>query len=71
MLLFFLVEENKSVFPFDVRFKLVKQATKHLKNVHVLPSTPYIISRATFPTYFLKETSKNISDFHGLRRNPF
>ncbi len=53
----FLVEENKSVFPFDVRFKLVKQATKHLKNVHVLPSTPYIISRATFPTYFLKETS--------------
>lgn len=53
----FLVEENKSVFPFNVRFNLVKQATKHLKNVHVLPSTNYIISLATFPTYFLKETS--------------
>lgn len=53
----FLVEENKSVFPFNVRYQLVKKATKHLKNVHVLPSTPYIISLATFPTYFLKEAS--------------
>lgn len=56
----FLVEENKSVFPFHVRYNLVKQATKHIKNVHVLPSTPYIISLATFPTYFLKE-SKELS----------
>ncbi len=53
--LLFLVEENKSVFSFDVRMDLVKNATKHLKNVVVLPSTPYVISSATFPTYFLKE----------------
>jgi [citrate (pro-3S)-lyase] ligase len=51
----FLVEENLSVFPFQVRYKLLKKATSHLRNVHVLPSTPYIISAATFPTYFLKE----------------
>ena len=53
----FLVEENKSVFPFNVRFNLVKKATKHLKNVHIIPSTPYVISLATFPTYFLKEVN--------------
>jgi [citrate (pro-3S)-lyase] ligase len=54
----FLVETNRSVFPFDIRFRLVKEATKHMKNVHILPSTPYIISPATFPTYFLKEVSE-------------
>jgi [citrate (pro-3S)-lyase] ligase len=53
----FLVEENRSVFPFQVRYQLVKKATKHLKNVSVVPSTPYIISLATFPTYFLKDAS--------------
>ncbi|MBU1094806.1 MAG: adenylyltransferase/cytidyltransferase family protein [Firmicutes bacterium] len=51
----FLVEENKSIFPFDIRFKLLKKATRLMKNVHIIPSTQYIISRATFPTYFLKE----------------
>ncbi len=62
----FLVEENKSVFPYDVRFNLVKKATKHLKNVHVLPSTPYIISAATFPTYFMKEVSEASSRYMEL-----
>jgi [citrate (pro-3S)-lyase] ligase len=61
----FLVEEDQSVFPFDIRLNLVRKATKHLKNVHVVPSTPYIISAATFPTYFLKE----LSDFSNLYMN--
>lgn len=51
----FVVEENKSAFPFDVRLKLVQEGTAHLPNVKVHPSGPYIISSATFPTYFLKE----------------
>ncbi|MDO9628925.1 MAG: adenylyltransferase/cytidyltransferase family protein [Acholeplasmataceae bacterium] len=54
----FLVEENKSVFPYEIRLELLKKSTAHLKNVHILPSTPYIISTATFPTYFLKEMSE-------------
>lgn len=53
----FLVETNRSVFSFETRYHLVKEATKHIHNVHVIPSTPYIISPATFPTYFLKEVS--------------
>jgi len=61
----FLVEEDQSVFPFDIRFNLVKKATQHIKNVHVVPSTPYVISAATFPTYFLKE----LSDYSKLYMN--
>jgi len=54
----FLVEEDLSVVPFKVRYDLLKKTTKHLKNVHVIPSTPYIISKATFPTYFVKSLSE-------------
>jgi [citrate (pro-3S)-lyase] ligase len=53
----FLVEEDLSIFPFKTRYNLLKASTKHLKNVNIVPSTPYIISSATFPTYFLKELS--------------
>lgn len=53
----FLVMENRSVFPYEIREKLVKESVKDLKNVYVLPSTTYIISQMTFPTYFLKELS--------------
>lgn len=51
----FVVEEDRSAFPFDVRLRLVKEGTAHLPNVLVHPSGPYMISQATFPTYFLKE----------------
>ncbi len=58
-LLVFVVEENKSLFAFEERFSLVKEATKHLSNVHVLPSTKYLISSLTFPTYFLKDLTSH------------
>lgn len=51
----FVVEENRSAFPFDVRLRLVKEGTAEFPNVRVHPSGPYMISSATFPTYFLKE----------------
>ena len=53
----FLVEENRSVFSFDDRYMIVKDSIKHLNNVFLIPSGPYIISAATFPTYFLKSLS--------------
>lgn len=62
----FLVEENKSIFPFNIRYKLLKEATKIFTNVHVIPSTQYIISRATFPTYFLKELNDASQSFMKL-----
>lgn len=51
----FVVETDKSLFPFEKRFELVKKGTQDLKNVTVLPGGPYIISPATFPAYFTRE----------------
>jgi len=53
----FIVWENRSIFPADVRMKLVKEGTAHLKNVYIHKGEDYIISSATFPSYFLKEKS--------------
>lgn len=52
----FVVEEDRSIFPFADRIELVRQAGADLPNVCVCPSGPYMISAMTFPTYFLKET---------------
>lgn len=51
----FLVSEDESVFPFSVRKKLVTEGTKHLENVILHDSGPYMISNATFPSYFQKD----------------
>ncbi|MBD5162743.1 MAG: [citrate (pro-3S)-lyase] ligase [Oscillibacter sp.] len=51
----FLVSEDASLFPFAVRKKLVTEGVAHLPNVVCHDSGPYIISSATFPSYFLKD----------------
>lgn len=53
--LVFVVSENLSSFPFSDRFKIIKKATAHLDNVKVLPTLSYLVSKLTFPKYFLKE----------------
>jgi [citrate (pro-3S)-lyase] ligase len=50
----FVVSENKSAFPADLRYRLVCEGTAHIKNVLVHPTGPYLISSATFPDYFFK-----------------
>lgn len=54
----FVVQEDASFFPFAARLKMVKAGVAHLANVTVHEGSQYIISRATFPAYFLKETGK-------------
>ena len=51
----FVVKEDRSIFPFDVRYRLVKEGLRDLGNVQVLDTSRYIVSGATFPTYFLKK----------------
>lgn len=51
----FVVREDRSVFPFDIRFELVKQGVEHLDNVSVLETSDYAVSSVTFPSYFLKQ----------------
>ena len=54
-LLVFVLSEDKGHFPAAVRIELVRRGTADLSNVTVLPTGPYLISSATFPTYFLKD----------------
>lgn len=54
-LVIFVVSEDASLVPFDVRMRLVREGTAHLKNVVCCETGPYLISSATFPSYFLKE----------------
>lgn len=51
----FMVSEDSSLIPFHVRKQLIIQGTSHLKNVLLHESGPYIISNATFPSYFQKD----------------
>lgn len=62
-LLIFVLSEDKGRFPADVRLELVRRGTADLPNVTVLPTGPYLISSATFPTYFLKDRD-SAADVH-------
>lgn len=48
------VSEEKSLFPFDVRIRLVREGLAEYSNVAVLPAGKYVISAATFPGYFTR-----------------
>ena len=54
----FVLSEDRSEFSAADRMEMVKQGTADLANVTVLPTGPYLISSATFPTYFLKNREK-------------
>lgn len=51
----FVLSEESPPFSARDRLELVRQGTADLANVTVLPTGPYLISSATFPTYFLKD----------------
>lgn len=61
----FILSEDKSEFPAADRLEMVRLGTADLKNVTVLPTGPYLISSATFPTYFLKDR-ENAETVHCL-----
>ena len=52
----FVVHEDRSVFPFEVRLRLVREGTADLPRVRVLDTSRYAISAITFPAYFLKRS---------------
>ncbi|WP_040210110.1 [citrate (pro-3S)-lyase] ligase [Clostridium polynesiense] len=61
--LVFIVEEDKSSFPFEERINLVREGTGHLNNVKVIEGGEYIISSATFPSYFLREEDDKLKAY--------
>lgn len=48
----FMLSEDSSLFPYEVRKKLIQAGIAHLSNVVLHDSGSYIISQATFPSYF-------------------
>ena len=54
------MQEDRSIFPFDHRFRLVQLGVSDLNNVHVHAGGNYIISSATFPSYFLKKEDDKV-----------
>ena len=55
----FVVEEDKSYFPFKQRFEMIKEGLKDIANVEVVPTGKFLVSSMTFPDYFSKEDGFN------------
>lgn len=51
----FVVSEDVSLVPFPVRDRLIKEGSRHLNNLVFHQTGSYLISAATFPSYFLKD----------------
>lgn len=69
--LVFVVEEDKSIFPFEVRYQLICDNVKHLNNVSVVNTGPYIVSNAIFPSYFVKTTEDALDLYLKFDNNIF
>lgn len=50
----FVVEEERSAFPFSVRWELIHKGTRHLTNVVMVRGGMYVVSGSIFPSYFLR-----------------
>lgn len=61
----FVLSEDVSAFPAADRLDLVKKGVEHLENIYVHETDHYMVSSATFPSYFLKEDS-NVTKIHAV-----
>lgn len=67
----FIVSEDASLVPFEIRKKLIIDGTSHLKNLIYHDTGQYIISNATFPSYFQKDDSAVIESHANLDLSVF
>lgn len=51
----FAVSESGSMFTPEDRLEMIKQGTADIENCHVYSSELYLVSRATFPAYFIRD----------------
>ena len=59
----FILSEDRGMFSAEKRLHLTRAACADLPNVLVHPTGPYMVSSATFPTYFLKD-NHHAADVH-------
>jgi len=66
MLHVFVVWEDRSLFPAEVRYRLVREGIAHIPGISVHKGRDYIISNATFPSYFIKQYEDVVEIHAGL-----
>ena len=59
----FVVSEDTSLVPAAVRYDLVRKGCAHLANIMCHPTGQYMVSNATFPSYFLKD-DRQVTETH-------
>ena len=67
----FMVSEDASLVPFEIRKKLIIEGTRHIKKLIYHDTGPYIISSATFPSYFQKDDEAVIESHANLDLSVF
>lgn len=67
----FVVKEDASFFSFEDRYELIQEGLVDMKNLTIHEGSDYIISKATFPTYFIKDKRKIDSLYTELDLNIF
>ena len=67
----FVVKEDASFFKFEDRYRLIQEGLADLKNLTIHEGSDYIISKATFPTYFIKDKAQIDSIYTELDLNIF
>ena len=67
----FVVKEDASYFSFKDRYRLICEGLSHLENLTIHEGSDYIISKATFPTYFIKDKKQIDSLYTELDLNIF
>lgn len=54
----FVLSAHKGLFPAQTRFGMVRSSVEHLKNVTVERGGEYIVSPASFPDYFIRDSKR-------------
>ncbi|MBS4534739.1 [Clostridium sp. D2Q-14] len=62
----FVVSEEASIIPFSIRYELVKKEIEYLDNVILHKGGSYMVSRATFPSYFMKDSQEVVKVYAEL-----
>jgi len=55
----FVVEEDKSYFPYKQRLEMIQEGLSDMENLQFIPTNKFVVSLMTFPDYFSKEDSFN------------
>ena len=59
----FILSEDRSLFSAEERMQMAKAGCADLQNVLIHPTGPYMVSSATFPSYFIKDKAR-LADIH-------